>query len=129
MEDNSKKAPLTKTAQARLKGQLAEKYAAVYLEQKGYTILERNWRWQRAEVDIIAKKGETLVIVEVKSRSSNTLGEPEESITPAKEAILIDAAGEYARQVEHIWELRIDIIAILFQGKNYQLRHFEDAIY
>ena len=129
MDQNPKKPILTKKESARLRGAWAEELATKYLEQKGYKILERNWRWQRAEVDIIARQEQSIVIIEVKSRSSNTLGEPEEAVSAAKELILIDAAGQYALQTGHNGEVRIDIIAILFQGRNYQLKHFEDAIY
>jgi putative endonuclease len=111
------------------KGDKAEQIAADYLIHKGYTVLARNWRWQRAELDLVCMDGNSLVIVEVKSRSYNSLGEPEESITPAKEALLLDAARQYAYEINHEWEVRIDIIAILMQEKSYQLRHFIDAIY
>ena len=110
-------------------GNRGESLAEKYLFEIGYQILERNWRFSRAEVDIIAKDGEILVFVEVKTRSSEVFGKPEESISPKKEALLKDAAAVYMEQIGHEWEIRFDIISILIKGDGYSFNHFEDAFF
>ena len=106
-----------------------ETIAVKYLEEKGFQILERNWRFSRAEIDIIARDGDVLVFVEVKTRSSDIFGEPEESVTPKKEALLKDAAAVYMQQVNHEWEIRFDIVSILIKGESYTIEHFRDAFF
>lgn len=76
-------------------GQIGEDAAVIFLEQLGYNILERNWRFSRAEIDIIAKDHDILVFVEVKTRSYNYYGEPEDFINERKEHLLSDAASQY----------------------------------
>ena len=110
-------------------GNRGESLAEKYLLEIGYQILERNWRFSRAEVDIIAKDGEILVFVEVKTRSSEIFGKPEESISPQKEALLKDAAAVYMEQIGHDWEIRFDIIAIVIKGGGYSFEHFKDAFF
>jgi putative endonuclease len=111
-------------------GNRGEQLARAFLEQKGYAILETNWRYKRAEVDIIAKDGETLVFIEVKTRSSDAFGKPEEFITPHKESLLIAAASAYMEQIGHDWAIRFDIISVLYRSaQDYQMEHFEDAFF
>ena len=110
-------------------GNRGESLAERLLLEDGYQILERNWRFSRAEVDIIAKDGEVLVFVEVKTRSSEIFGQPEESISPKKEALLKDAAAVYMEQIGHQWEIRFDIISILIKGDGYSIEHFKDAFF
>ncbi len=111
-------------------GRKGEQLAVEFLQKKDYQILETNWRFSRAEVDIIAKDGEILVFVEVKTRSYTWYGEPEESITAKKEALLADAAAVYMEKVGHEWEIRFDIISVLLEeNKPPRIRHFEDAFF
>ncbi len=111
-------------------GQLGERLAVQLLESKGYQILETNWRFSRAEVDIIAKEGEILVFVEVKTRSTAYFGQPEEFVTPQKERLLADAAAVYMKDIQHTWEFRFDIIAILLLDPSHpQITHFQDAFF
>ena len=110
-------------------GNRGEALAEKYLLDIGYQILERNWRFSRAEVDLIAKDGEVLVFVEVKTRSSDIFGKPEESITPKKEALLKDAAAVYMEQIGHEWEIRFDIVSILIKGSDYAIEYFKDAFF
>jgi putative endonuclease len=111
-------------------GKLAEDYATAFLNSNGYQILERNWRFSKAEVDIIAKDKEILVFVEVKSKTYTYYGAPEESISSHKERLLVDAAGRYMEQINHDWEIRFDIISIVFD-KNMKptISHYKDAFY
>ena len=75
-------------AEHNKKGEQGEQIAQNYLTDLGYIILERNWRFQKAEVDIIAKEGDFLVFVEVKCRSTDTFGEPQTFISEKKQSIL-----------------------------------------
>ncbi len=110
-------------------GERGERIAADYLTALGWDILERNWRFGRAEVDIIAREGKVLVFVEVKTRSSLRFGPPEAFVSPYKEVLLTDAAGMYMEKIGHDWEIRFDIIAVLLQGDQYRIEHFRDAFF
>ncbi|MCB0546770.1 MAG: YraN family protein [Phaeodactylibacter sp.] len=111
-------------------GKKGESLARYYLEEQGYRILEANWRYRRAEVDLIAMDGPVLVFVEVKTRASDAFGKPEEFVTTQKEKLIVDAAIAYMEAIGHDWELRFDIISILYQNdSDYQLEHFRDAFF
>lgn len=111
-------------------GKLGEDTAAIFLEKTGYIILERNWRFSKAEIDIIAKDGEVLVFVEVKAKSYTYFGAPEESVSTYKENLIIDAAQQYMIKIGHDWEIRFDIISILFdKNKEASITHFKDAFF
>jgi putative endonuclease len=95
-------------------GKLGEKLAAVYLLKNGYEILAQNYYFDKAEIDIIAKKGEdTLVVVEVKTRNSDFFGDPQEFVTPSKIKLLVKAANEYVISNDLDMEVRFDIIAVI----------------
>ena len=110
-------------------GKAEEDFAVAHLEGKGYRILERNWRWGKEEIDIIAIDGHFLVIVEVKTRSSNVFAEPETSVTKNKQRILVRAANAYARYRRHPGEVRFDIVTILIRPEGKTLNHIVDAFY
>ena len=110
-------------------GLLGEKLAVNFLTEKGYEILETNWRFKRAEIDIIAKQEDTLVFFEVKTRSSDFFGQPEEFVTSQKEDLMADAAGVYCEQVGHDWAIRFDIIGIVLKKNAPVINHFEDAFF
>lgn len=111
-------------------GELGEKLAANYLTANGYTILARNWRVNRAEIDIIARMDETLIFVEVKTRSSDYFGAPEEFVTKRKKRLLASAAAAYMQQEGHEWAFRFDIISIVMKlGNAPKLEHYEDAFF
>ncbi|MCZ2100936.1 MAG: YraN family protein [Chitinophagales bacterium] len=117
-------------AKQQIIGQRGEDTAVIHLTQSGYNILERNWRIGKAEIDIIAMDGSILVFVEVKTRSSTHFGAPEESISTYKENLIIDAAGQYMEQIGHDWEIRFDIISIVFDNSDLPvIHHFKDAFY
>jgi putative endonuclease len=108
-------------------GTAAEEEAAHYLRANGYEILARNWRWQRYEIDLITKKEETLVFVEVKTRRNEKFGYPEEFLSAAQEERIYLAAEAYCD--EHAWRgaIRFDIIAILQNAFPNHLDHLVDA--
>jgi len=111
-------------------GTLGEDLAAEYLLREGYTILERNWRFQKAELDIIAQKDEgTIVFVEVKTRNSAFFGDPQSFVTPAKIKLLVKAANEYLIANELPQEARFDIVAVLKNSKEERVEHFKNAFY
>lgn len=106
-------------------GNEAEKMASDYLLKKSYEILFTNWRYQHAEIDIIAKKNSIIVFVEVKFRKNNHFGYPEEFVSKNKIRKMKEAAEAYIEQNNWEGELRFDIIAI----QNQNIEHFEDAFY
>lgn len=110
-------------------GELGEEMATDYLINKGYVILERNYRYDRAEVDIIAQDKEQVVIVEVKTRTSNFFGDPQEFVSPGKIKQLVKVADYYLIHNEIDKETRFDIVAILINKKEESIEHFIDAFY
>lgn len=110
-------------------GNRGEKVAKEFLSKKGYHILETNWRFSRAEVDLIAMDGAILVFIEVKTRSTAFFGAPELAVTKQKKMLLSDAANAYMQQIQHDWEIRFDIISIILNDKTTSIEHFEDAFF
>lgn len=111
-------------------GHQGEALAAQWLEQRGYTILERNWRNKRCELDIIATRNNRLHIVEVKTRTSLTFGLPEESINRQKMTCLKQAALAYQAQHNQWILLQFDVIAInLFPDKPAEYFLIEDVFF
>lgn len=110
-------------------GKLGEELAVDFLHKNGYDILETNWVFQKAEIDIIAQKENILAIVEVKTRSTVDFGLPQDFVKPKKIQLLVKAVNEYVISNELDVEIRFDIIAIHKEGKNYKIEHIEDAFY
>jgi putative endonuclease len=112
-------------------GHLGESMAAAFLENKGYIILERNWRTPYGEIDLIVRQNDVIAFVEVKTRASSSLGPPEISITPRKEEHMRCAAEHYIQQhPELINDWRIDAVSIQFQTNHAPalIDHFENVI-
>lgn len=110
-------------------GKLGEELAVDFLIEKGYEILETNWRFQKAEVDIIAQKENILAVVEVKTRSSLDFGLPQEFVKPKKIQLLVKAINEYVTQNDLDVEVRFDIVAIHKEKSEFVIEHIEDAFY
>ena len=110
-------------------GRGAEDLAASYLQQKGFNILVRNYRYQKAEIDIIAQRAHCLAFVEVKARKSSSYGYPETFVSPAKQALIREAAENYIIERDWTQAMQFDIIAVLQHNGNVQITHFEDAFY
>ncbi|MEC4048255.1 YraN family protein [Flavobacterium sp. SUN046] len=110
-------------------GKKGEEIAVAHLQERGYVILETNWRAQSAEIDIIAKKGNTLVVVEVKTRSSIEYGLPQDFVKPAQIQRLVKAIDQYITIKNLDLEVRFDIIAINKIFSDYNVEHIEDAFY
>ncbi len=113
----------------RAQGDAAEERACRHLEGSGLTIVERNFRTRGGEIDIVARKGDVLVFVEVRSREDADFGMPEESVTPAKRRRIVGAARQYLSKVPpSSWrEARFDVIAIEGSGDTVELRHYPAA--
>ena len=111
-------------------GKKGEEIAREYLITKGYDIVDSNWRYKKSEIDLIARKEDLLIFIEVKSRSSIRFGKPEEFIDDHKIKNLCRAASRYMMERGYEWEFRFDVVAILFKDPiNYDLRHIEDAFF
>ena len=110
-------------------GKLGEEMAVEFLQKEGYAILETNWTFQKAEVDIIAQKENTLAIIEVKTRSSLEFGLPQDFVKPKKIQLLTKAVDAYVNERDLDLEVRFDIIAIHKEGKSFVIEHLIDAFY
>lgn len=110
-------------------GAEGEKIAKKHLLDKGYIILEQNWRFKKLEVDIIASYSGLIVFVEVKARSTSEFGEPELFVTKTKQNFLVKAANEYlvANNIEA--ESRFDIVSVLQINNSVNVKHLEGAFY
>ncbi|MDT0553765.1 YraN family protein [Urechidicola vernalis] len=108
-------------------GKKGEQIAIDYLIDKGYTILDKNWRFQKAEVDVIAQKNELIIAVEVKTRTSDYFGDPQDFISKKKISLLVLAMNEYVLSKNFDNEIRFDVIAILKNKQTFKIEHIEDA--
>ena len=110
-------------------GKMGEKLAAEYLKEQGYTILETNWFFQKAEVDIIAQKSQTLAIVEVKTRSSLDFGLPQDFVNAKKIKLLLKAIDEYVVSNDLDVNVRFDVIGVYKANDKYNIAHLKDAFF
>jgi putative endonuclease len=118
----------SKTAPAQRKGALGEDLAAAHLKKAGYVILERNYRCPVGEMDIVARDGDVLVFVEVKSRRSGTFGEPEESVGPGKQRRLTRISLQYLNQKRlHDEKCRFDVVSVRMDPSGTRIEIFRDA--
>lgn len=108
-------------------GKQGEAEAARYLREQGYEILFRNYRYQHAEIDLIAKKGKLLVFVEVKTRTNLSYGNPEEFVSYTKAKLVMKAAEQYIFANDWLYDIRFDIIAVTIAGSELRIKHIEDA--
>lgn len=113
-------------AERQQAGKRGEDRAAEYLEQEGYAVVARNYRYRRAEVDLIVSKANWLVFVEVKARTTEAFGYPESFVDARKAALLMQAAEAFIHT--HNWQghVRFDVVSVNL--KTGEVKHFEDAI-
>ncbi|GAA3671524.1 YraN family protein [Nonomuraea antimicrobica] len=110
-------------------GKRGEEVAVTYLETQGMKVIDRNWRCRHGEIDIIAEDGPTLVVVEVKTRSSRSHGSALESVSPAKLARLRMLAAKWLTTQSRTFEtVRVDVIALERFAGDFALRHVRGAI-
>jgi putative endonuclease len=110
-------------------GNHGERLAHDHLIGRGHTILVRNYRHRRTEIDLVSRHGDILVFTEVKTRTSDFFGHPSQFYTPAQRRRISRAAAAYAREVDHEWEIRFDLIAILMQDGRTEINHYEDVFF
>lgn len=110
-------------------GEKGEELACSYLKEKKYRILARKWRYKHKEIDIIAFYEGIIIFVEVKTRSSDYWGNPEESVNKKKQRFLIEAAERYIFEKDYDMEARFDIISVIIDEYGTQIEHIEQAFY
>ena len=110
-------------------GKKGEQLAVDFLLKNGYNIIERNYRFQKAEVDIIAQKKDILAIIEVKTRSTTDFGNPQDFVKPKQIQRLVKAVDEYVTVNDLDVEVRFDIVAIVKEKKDFNIEHLENAFY
>jgi len=113
-------------------GKKGESLAKEFLLDNNYEILDTNWRFKKAEIDIIAKdlNENILVFFEVKTRSYDYYGEPASFVTEKKKRLMLDAASQYMRDINYDWAIRFDIIGILWKNdKDINIKHYKDAFF
>lgn len=110
-------------------GRKGEEIAAAYLQELGYEIKELNWFSHHLEIDIIARDGNELVIVEVKSRGTTSYEHPVEAVSSKKIRFLVNAAEAYIQEKNSQLDTRFDVISVVFYGGGFEIEHYKDAFY
>ncbi|WP_080237324.1 YraN family protein [Spirosoma rigui] len=110
-------------------GKQGEEEAARFLQSEGYELLARNFRHQHAEIDLIVKRGQLLVFVEVKTRTNLSFGNPEEFVSYAKAKLVMKAAEQYIFAHNWLFDVRFDIVAVSISGSVLRVKHVEDAFF
>lgn len=111
----------------KLTGSKGEDIAAVFLKDKGYKIISRNYKTPIGEIDIIAKDGEILVFVEVKTRSDNSFGYPFEAVNAKKQQKLKNLALFYLKKQKKNYPVRFDVLSIRINNSKKEIEHIKDA--
>ena len=110
-------------------GKKGEAIALAYLRKKGHYIRETNWQYQKAELDIITEYKNQLIVIEVKTRTSEEFKNPKEAVSIKKQKHIIRAADAYIQKFNINLDCRFDIISVLLKGDNIEVEHIEDAFY
>ena len=108
-------------------GKYGENLAEAHLSKHGYLIKDRNWRFRKAELDIVALKDEWIVIVEVKTRRLNAVERPQDAITISKQRRIVRAADAYIQEHDIDFECRFDVISVIVNQGKHEIEHLEDA--
>lgn len=108
-------------------GKSGEEYAADYLASRGYVIRDVNWRSGKLELDLVASRDNLLIVVEVKTRSSEEYEYPEDAVTIGKIRRTVRAAEAYVRMFDLPFEIRFDVIAVIGKEPPFEIKHIEDA--
>lgn len=116
-------------AQHNETGKKGEDEAVRYLREQGYEIMTRNYRYQHAEIDLIARKGKLLAFIEVKTRTNLNYGNPEEFVSYTKARLVMKAAEHYIFDRDWLGDIRFDIVAVSLSGNELRIKHIEDAFY
>lgn len=110
-------------------GSLGEQMACDYIQKKDFQILERNYRFKKNEIDIIAKKENQLIVIEVKTRQTAEIGEPWQAVTRSKQKQIIHVSNQYVQTNKIELETRFDIISIVHNTFRTEIIHLEGAFY
>lgn len=108
-------------------GIIGEGIAQRHLISKGYTLIDKNWRYRNKEIDLIMKDGDEIVIVEVKTRAREDFESPRDLIKKKKQRFLIEAADAYLFKNSHDGETRFDVVIIYFENNKPIINHIEEA--
>ena len=108
-------------------GRFGEDLAAAFLEEQGFKIVARNFRYGHAEIDLIARRAQWMLFIEVKTRSSSAYGEPEDFVSHSQGRRIMAAAEEYIFKVDWQGHIRFDVVSVTL-GNPPRIVHFEDAI-
>ncbi len=111
------------------RGAEGERLAAQLLEEKGYTILERNYRYKRSEIDLIVRREDWLIFVEVKTRTSDAFGFPEEFVDANQRKKIFEGADYFMFITQWSGNVRYDIVAVNLEHDQPRIHHIEDAFY
>ena len=111
------------------KGNEGEQLAADFLIRKGFEIVERNYRYRHSEIDLIVRKDNWLIFVEVKARSSFAFGHPEEFVDYKKEKMILEGAEHYIYKTDWQGNVRYDIVSVKLGKDQTDVVHLEDAFY
>lgn len=110
-------------------GKEGEEEATAYLEAHGYTILHRNWRSGRFELDIVAEKNKELIVIEVKTRRNNDYGLPEDAVTSQKIRHIVSSTDSYLKKYAIDLPVRFDIITVVGTQPPFLIEHIEEAFF
>jgi putative endonuclease len=116
-------------AESHSLGEKGEELAAGHLVEKGYKILHRNWKSGKMELDIVAENKESIVFVEVKTRSENFLANAKDTVPREKQRFMLYAAENYIKRYNINKDSRFDIITIISKGQKFTVEHIENAFY
>ena len=123
---------LRETSHREATGRLGEEITRAHLQKKGYKIIEQNWRTKRGEIDIVAKKGDALVLVEVRTKVGEQFGSPEDTLTYEKKRRLVWNAKAYVANKKYKGLYRIDVVCIVLPGNGTEIpqriSHYENCI-
>ncbi|MCU0423458.1 MAG: YraN family protein [Bacteroidia bacterium] len=110
-------------------GKIGEEIATVYLKEKGYQIIQRNYKFSRVEVDIIARVENEIIFIEVKTRTSDQMAYPEQAVGKSKQKNIRLAAENFLEENQIELPVRFDIIAVVKNEHKFEIEHIEDAFY
>ncbi|WP_430812343.1 MULTISPECIES: YraN family protein [unclassified Carboxylicivirga] len=110
-------------------GKTGEAIAADYLEKKGFEILERNWLYNHKEIDLIAMHGNYLVVIEVKTRTTDGWENPKEAITKSKIRFIVEATEAYINEMDIENEVRFDVVTLIPNGDDWVIEHIDEAFH
>jgi len=116
-------------AEHNILGVEAERKALTFLSEKGYQLLQKNYRFQKAEVDLIMQQGTTLICVEVKARTNDFFGTPEQFVSSKKIKLLVRAMDHYLKENTIEMEVRFDVVACIVKGNKWFLKYITNALY